>query len=149
MGRFVSTLTFDHNEKISCVFRNWKSSDINEQLLHGCSLSFKLVFESFILDDTDQNISPSLTTEIDQYLKNTFSYSTFISVDDPIIGLYSLLASKNVIKLRIMPHVGLEHFAEKVFNDVKNILATNNLDRLTIKTVELREHSGASSLYIE
>ena len=149
MGRYVSTLTFDHNENFSCVFRNWKSPDPTNHFLHGCILSVKIVFESFMLDENNQNINDSLNTELRQYLKNHFSYTTFVSEDDPAIGLYRLLSSQKIIKLRIMPQVGLEQFAEKIFNDVKNILATNKLERLTIKTVELREHSGASSLYIE
>lgn len=149
MGRFVSSITFDHNENFSCVFRNWKSTVEHQRFLHGYSLSIKIIFESKGLDDSNQNLNPDFINKIKAYLTDTFYYTTIISEDDPTLPYFNLLNRFGVIKLRTLPDVSLEKFSQQIYTAIAALMVEKNLDRLILKTVEVREHQGASSLYIE
>jgi len=46
---FRSTKTYNHNEGLSCCFRQWRA-DSHCKLLHGYALAFKFVFATRELD---------------------------------------------------------------------------------------------------
>ena len=46
---YRSTKTYDHNEGLSCCFRQWRA-DSHCKLLHGYALAFKFVFATRALD---------------------------------------------------------------------------------------------------
>jgi hypothetical protein len=148
MGRYVSTITYDHNENLSCVVRNFRAIDDRDKILKGFNISVKIVFESFNLDQDLTNVPCSLEIIINDYLRSTFHNTTIISDDDPAIDEFNRLCDLGIINLKTMPGVGIEKFAEHVFLFIQNHLNESNISRLIIKTVEVREHSGRSSLYI-
>lgn len=149
MGRYVSSITFDHNENLSCVFRNWKSDVESIKCLHGCNLSVKIIFESRELDQTNQNIHHDFIDKIKKYLHDNFYYTTIVSADDPALPHFNDLNNLGVIKLKVWPDVSIEKFAETIYAAIFNLLVDEKILRFGLKTVEVREHQGASSLYIE
>ncbi|HEX2555077.1 MAG TPA: hypothetical protein VHL98_15360, partial [Microvirga sp.] len=41
---YRSTKVYDHNEGLSCCFRQWRATHSHCRLLHGYALAFKFVF---------------------------------------------------------------------------------------------------------
>jgi hypothetical protein len=147
MGRYVSTITYDHNENLSCVTRNFLSSD--SCVLRGYNLQIKIVFETWDLNTDLTNIPLSVDRDIKNFLLDTFHFTTIVGANDPHLPEFDRLSNLGIIKLKIIADVGLEKFAEHIFFWIQKYITENNLSRLIIKTVEVREHSGRSSLYIE
>ncbi len=44
---YRSTKMYDHNEGLSCCFRQWRATDSHCRLIHGYALAFKFVFATF------------------------------------------------------------------------------------------------------
>ena len=72
-----------------------------------------------------------------------------MSEDDPSIQQFHELNQQGVINLKVWPDVGLEIFAQQIYFVIWDLITEEKNDQLILKTVEVREHQGASSLYIE
>jgi 6-pyruvoyltetrahydropterin/6-carboxytetrahydropterin synthase len=148
MGRFVSTKTYDHNEGLTCAFRQWKSKT-DKRFLHGFSLHVKMVFECVELDEADVALDLNTLGEIEKFLHERFDHTTCVAEDDPELETFKLLDSKGAIQLRILPGVGCERFAELIWHHVNGCLQNAGLTpRINIRTVEVREHQANSQLFL-
>jgi 6-pyruvoyltetrahydropterin/6-carboxytetrahydropterin synthase len=144
---FFSTKTYDHNEGLSCVFRQWKADGTHCKMLHGYALSFSFVFGCTELDNRNWCMNFGGMKEIKEWLKYMFDHTLCVAEDDPELAIFKMLGEKNLVKLRIVPAVGCEKTAEFVFNHVENWLEQFG-DRVWIESVEVKEHAGNSAKYV-
>ena len=58
------------------------------------------------------------------------------------------LQEKGLIQLVVIPHVGCEKFAEYICKKIAPQIEVNSNERVKLMSVEVREHSGNSAIYI-
>ena len=141
---YYSTKTYDHNEGLSCAFRQWRAKDSHCSWIHGYALAVKFTFGCKELDDRNWVQDFGGLKEIKQWLKHTFDHTLCIAEDDPELETFKGLEDLDLVDLRIMPAVGCEKFAEYIYNHVSKIV---NEDRKWLESVEVREHGANSAIY--
>ena len=141
---YYSTKTYDHNEGLSCAFRQWRAKDSHCRWIHGYALAVKFTFGCKELDDRNWVQDFGGLKEIKQWLKHTFDHTLCIAEDDPELETFKGLEDLDLIDLRIMPAVGCEKFAEYIYNHVSKIV---DEDRKWLESVEVREHGANSAIY--
>ena len=141
---YYSTKTYDHNEGLSCAFRQWRAKDSHCRWIHGYALAVKFTFGCKELDDRNWVQDFGGLKEIKQWLKHTFDHTLCIAEDDPELETFKGLEDLDLVDLRIMPAVGCEKFAEYIYNHVSKIV---NEDMKWLESVEVREHGANSAIY--
>ena len=141
---YYSTKTYDHNEGLSCAFRQWRAKDSHCRWIHGYALAVKFTFGCKELDDRNWVQDFGGLKEIKQWLKHTFDHTLCIAEDDPELETFKGLEDLDLVDLRIMPAVGCEKFAEYIYNHVSKIV---DEDRKWLEAVEVREHGANSAIY--
>jgi len=143
---YYSTKTYDHNEGLSCAFRQWKATESHCRFIHGYSLAFKLMFGCSSLDDRNWVQDFGGLKEIKSWLKQQFDHTLCIAEDDPELKSIMLL-NGHIADIRIMPAVGCEKFAEHVYNHVSKMIKQQSKGRVWLDSVECREHGANSAIY--
>jgi 6-pyruvoyltetrahydropterin/6-carboxytetrahydropterin synthase len=149
MGRPVyrSTKTYDHNEGLSCCFRQWRATHSHCRLLHGYALAFKFVFATFELDERNWCFDFGGLKPVRAWLHEMFDHTTLVAEDDPHLPAFRDLAEKGLVDLRVLPNVGCEAVAEQVFDHVARFVRQETGGRVWLESVEVREHGGNSAMY--
>ena len=80
---YYSTKTYDHNEGLSCAFRQWKATHSHCRWIHGYALAVKFTFGAHKLDDRNWVQDFGGLKDIKQWLKQMFDHTLCISEDDP------------------------------------------------------------------
>lgn len=145
--KFYSTKTYEHSVGLSTCFRQWKAES-HCRFLHGYALQVKLIFSSTELDNNGWVLDFGGLKEIKQWLADNFDHKTVVAEDDPAIWKFRELAEIDLIDLKVIPHVGMERFAEYIFDHV-SAWATNALpfdSGVVLESVEVREHAGNSAI---
>lgn len=149
MGNWLCTKIYARSEGLTCCFRNWNSAG-RDRLLHGYALSFKMVFESWRLDDRNWVIDQSKFDHITRWLHDNFDHTVCVAEDDPELASLQKLHDQGLLDIRVMPAVGTEKFAEYLFRYVQTwLIAEQMTDRVLIRTVECMEHENNSGLFVE
>jgi 6-pyruvoyltetrahydropterin/6-carboxytetrahydropterin synthase len=144
---YYSTKTYDHNEGLSCAFRQWRASNSHCRLIHGYALSVKFVFGARTLDDRNWVQDFGGLKPIKEWLKQNFDHTLVVAEDDPELETFKQLATKDIVDLRIIPAVGCEKFAEYVYDHVSKIVEQDSKGRVWLDSVEVREHGANSAIY--
>lgn len=144
---FYSTKTYDHNEGLSCAFRQWRATHSHCKLIHGYALAVKFTFGCDKLDDRNWVQDFGGLKEIKKWLKHMFDHTTVIAEDDPKREVFEDLEKQGIIDLRIIPGVGCEKFSEFIFNYVAKIIKDESKARVWLESVEVREHGANSAIY--
>lgn len=144
---FISTKTYNHNVGLSVCFRQWRANHSHCKYLHGYAISVRFNFKGG-LDDKNWVFDFGGLKEVKEFLQATFDHKTVIAQDDPEIETFKQLANKDLIQLVIIPHTGCEKFAEYICKQVAPIISTTSNDRVKLLSVEVREHSGNSAIYL-
>jgi 6-pyruvoyltetrahydropterin/6-carboxytetrahydropterin synthase len=144
---YYSTKTYDHNEGLSCAFRQWKAKKSHCRWIHGYALAVKFTFGCANLDDRNWVQDFGGLKKIKEWLKNTFDHTLVVAEDDPELRSFMDLAAKDVLDLRVIPAVGCEKFAEHIYNHVSTIIETDSNGRVWLDSVEVREHGANSAIY--
>jgi hypothetical protein len=124
---------------INCMFRYWRSNH-DDGLLSMYRFNIKLVLECRDLDDHQMVIPKGdyIFKEVEMMLEMVFRDKVIVAEDDPQINLYKIMADNGVIRLMVLPDVGLEKIAEGVYNHVKVILINQDMvHRIDIRSVEI------------
>ncbi len=152
MSKFQSVKVIDG---FSTVFRQHKALTTHCSFQHGYDIEFKLTFEGE-LDNRNwvfdfgglkranckiDNMNPS------DWFQYMFDHTTILSEDDPCLEIYKNLEENKACRLRILPQVGCEKFAEYVFNKINFFLAEETSGRVKCIEVECREHNKNSAIY--
>ena len=159
MPDFFSTKTYDHNEGLSCCFRQWRATHSHCSLLHGYALKFHIVFGCGALDDKNWVQDFGGLKNFKEWLHHMFDHTILVAQDDPYLIDLEQLALKGLAEIRVVPAVGCEQTAKLVFdwlhrhleNDPTNKLPKDvsglGIHRKWVESVEVCEHSGNSAIY--
>nr|WP_306264298.1 6-carboxytetrahydropterin synthase [Pararhizobium sp. IMCC3301] len=144
---YRSTKTYDHQEGLSCCFRQWRASHSHCQLIHGYALAFRFVFATHELDQHNWCFDFGGLKPVKAWLKQMFDHTLLLAEDDPQLPVFEGLANAGLADLRIMPAVGCEATAQYVFDYVSQFLTEQTQKRVWLESVEVREHGGNSAIY--
>jgi 6-pyruvoyltetrahydropterin/6-carboxytetrahydropterin synthase len=147
-GLYRSTKTYDHNEGLSCCFRQWRT-DSHCRLVHGYALAFRFVFATRTLDERNWCLDFGGLKAIRAWLHEVFDHTVLIAADDPYRHEFERLAELGLMALRVLPAVGCEAVAQHVFKHVGKIVSADTSGRVWLESVEVCEHSGNSAMYQE
>jgi 6-pyruvoyltetrahydropterin/6-carboxytetrahydropterin synthase len=144
---FISTKTYNHNIGLSCAFRQWRAKHSHCKYMHGYALSVRINFKGQ-LNDRNWVYDFGDLKFVKQFLQDTFDHKTVIAEDDPELETFKELDEKGLIQLVVIPHVGCEKFAEYICKNIAPQIVVNSNERVKLMSVEVREHSGNSAIYI-
>jgi 6-pyruvoyltetrahydropterin/6-carboxytetrahydropterin synthase len=144
---YRSTKSYDHNEGLSCCFRQWRATHSHCRLVHGYALAFKFVFATHQLDERNWCFDFGGMKPVKAWLKDMFDHTMLVAEDDPELARFKGLHQDGLIDLRILPAVGCEATAKYVFDHVSDFIRTETAGRVWLESVEVREHGGNSAIY--
>ncbi|MGD9725589.1 MAG: 6-pyruvoyl tetrahydropterin synthase family protein [Nitrospira sp.] len=149
---YTCTKTYNHSEGLSTTFRQWRAES-HCRYLHGYALKVELTFVSRTLNDKNWVVDFGSLKGVKDWLKDMFDHKTVVAADDPEMGTFRNLESIGLIQMRIIPHVGMEAFAEYIgrhvdetFTSSHLIRHSNNNPRVTLCRVS--EHEGNSATWM-
>lgn len=145
-GVFRSTKTYDHNEGLSCCFRQWRA-DSHCRQLHGYAFAVKLVFATSELDHRNWCFDFGSLKEVRAWLHDLLDHTTIVAEDDPHLETFRHLAGLGIVNLRILPSVGCEALAAQVHAHVAEVVRQKTDGRVWLESVEIREHAGNSAIF--
>ena len=117
------------------------------RFLHGYRLQAKFWFTCHHLDTNGWVVDFGGLGEVKKSLEGLFDHTTCISSKDPERSLFETLHSRGVIDLRIFEKgVGIERFAEHIFELVNVIIKKNTNNRCWLQKVEVWEHDNNSAI---
>jgi 6-pyruvoyltetrahydropterin/6-carboxytetrahydropterin synthase len=144
---YISSKTYNHNIGLSCAFRQWRAKHSHCKYLHGYALSVRLNFKG-VLNDRNWVYDFGDLKFVKDFLQYTFDHKTVVAEDDPELEVFQELQEKGLIQLVVIPHVGCEKFAEYICKKIAPQIVVNSNERVKLMSVEVREHSGNSAIYI-
>ncbi len=146
-GLYRSTKLYDHNEGLSCCFRQWRATHSHCRLLHGYALAFRFVFATRELDQNNWCLDFGSLAPVRRWLHEAFDHTLLVAEDDPERERFEQLAGLGLADLRVMPAVGCEATAYFVYSHVREIVDRQTGGRVWLESVEVSEHGGNSALY--
>lgn len=145
-GLYRSSKTYDHNEGLSCCFRQWRANSHCAQL-HGYALAFRFVFVTERLDDRNWCFDFGDLKPVRAWLHEMFDHTTLVAEDDPHLPAFRTMAETGLIQLRVLPAVGCEAVARLAFEHVAEYAASRTEGRVRLELAEVREHGGNGATY--
>jgi len=143
---FLSTKTFEH--AFSCAFRQHKATHSHCSKQHGYALSVKFVFEAKFLDKNNWVVDFGDMKDLKKELEDLFDHKTVIAEDDPHLDWFKEAEKREILDLVILPNVGCEKFAEKMFEVTEAWMQRKNLlNRCNLVQVEVFEHGANSAIF--
>jgi 6-pyruvoyltetrahydropterin/6-carboxytetrahydropterin synthase len=154
MSKFYSTKVFDG---FSTVFRQWKASDTHCQYLHGYGVSFKVTFQGDLDHRNwvwDFGGMKRARGKIDgmspkEWMDYMFDHTVVVAGDDPQLGYFLEMEKLGAGRVRILPGVGAEKFAEYLFHKLNTFVREETDGRVRVTEVEFREHQKNTAIYRE
>jgi len=146
-GLYRSTKTYDHNEGLSCTFRQWRAGESHCRLLHGYALAFRFVFATRDLDERHWCLDFGGLKPVRHWLHEMFDHTLLVATDDPERDRLEELGRLGLADVRLVPAVGCEATARLVHAKVGEMVAAGTRGRVWLDSVEVREHGGNSALY--
>lgn len=141
----------------SICFRQWEAKHSHCQFLHGYAVSFKLTFESEVLDrchwvwdfgwlkNSDYRIDGVLAKSWFSYM---FDHTVLVAETDPNLEDFKVLNEKGIIQLRVLPSQSCEGMAKYVFDKVSPLIQEASDHRVKLVKVSVYEHERNSASYI-
>jgi 6-pyruvoyltetrahydropterin/6-carboxytetrahydropterin synthase len=149
-GENMNSEKYQSTKKIplgSCAFRQSKAES-HCRFLHGYLLSAKLWFECSALDKNNWVVDFGSLKDLKESMFNTFDHTTIISADDTCLEDFQKLEKKGIINLRIFENgVGIEKFAEYVFDHSNKYIRKQTDERCWVVKCEVWEHGANSGVY--
>lgn len=146
----ISTKTYDHNEGLSCCFRQPKATHSHCSLLHGYSLAFTFTFAADTLDDKNWVQDFGGLKELKTWLHDNFDHTWAVDVADPALpAIQQFIRETPIATLRVMPRgVGCERFAEYACEFADELVSAKSDYRVRCMSVEVKEHTNNSAKYV-
>ena len=142
--------TYQSTKKIvlgSCAFRQ-SQAESHCRFLHGYLLSSKLWFECSELDKNNWVVDFGSLRELKDSMVNTFDHTTIVAADDDCLDDFQELKKKGIIDLRVFVNgVGIEKFAEFVFDHADKYIREKTNERCWVVKCEVWEHGANSGVY--
>jgi 6-pyruvoyltetrahydropterin/6-carboxytetrahydropterin synthase len=146
-GIYRVTKTYDHNEGLSCSFRQWRATHSHCRFLHGYALAFKFTVATRELDARNWCFDFGAFKPLRAWLHEMFDHTTLIAEDDPERERLLHLEQAGLMQVRILPAVGCEATAHFVFEHAARFITEETQGRAWLESVEVREHGGNSVTY--
>ena len=146
-GLYRSTKTYDHNEGLSCCFRQWRATHSHCRLLHGYALAFHFVFAARDLDANNWCLDFGALKPVRAWLHEMFDHTVLVAEDDPEMEAFRQMAARNLVDLRILPAVGCEAIAHLAYHHVDAFAREHTGGRVWLESAEVREHAANSAIY--
>ena len=143
MKEFRSTKLF---KGYSTAFRQWRAKHSHCQFVHGYAMEFKVTFEGNLYElNWVCDFGCFKRNGIKEHMNYMFDHTTIVAKDDPEIESFKDLASKGLIQLRILDHVGCEKFAEYVYDYINDKVFEETDGRVKVLKVESFEGGTENS----
>lgn len=143
MGKFYSTKIIELG---SAAFRQPKS-DTHCRFIHGYQLKAKIWFSCNELDGNNWVFDFGGLKELRERLQRQFDHKCVITKDDPAKHVFKELERYGAVDLVVMDGVGIEKFAEYVFNEANTFVTYKSSNRVWVERVEVFEHELNSAIY--
>jgi 6-pyruvoyltetrahydropterin/6-carboxytetrahydropterin synthase len=144
---YRSSKTYDHNEGLSCCFRQWRAAHSHCRLVHGYALAFHFVFATHTLDAHNWCLDFGGLKPVRAWLHEMFDHTVLIAEDDPQRAEFERLAAMDLMDVRLVQAVGCEAIAQLVFDHVSAFAHSETGGRVWLERVEVREHAGNAASY--
>lgn len=145
---YASTKTYTHAEGLSCTFRQWRADSHCNQF-HGYSISPSIEFRSKTLDERNWVFDFGGLKDIKLWLHKMYDHKTIITKDDPEFERLYGLCSAGIADIRVVERVGMEAFAEEIFDHVDRwLLSVTHGVGPKLYKVTVAEHEGNSASVI-
>jgi 6-pyruvoyltetrahydropterin/6-carboxytetrahydropterin synthase len=142
------TKTYPHSLGLSACFRQWRADSHCNQL-HGYALAFVVTFEANELDARNWVVDFGSLKSFKGLLEDTFDHRLLVAEDDPELGLLMNLGERGVAKIRVLPRVGCEAFAQYVADALDVWLLDNGYaPRVRVVSVTCSEHEGNAATWM-
>jgi len=132
----------------SCAFRQPKAQS-HCRHLHGYRLLSKIWFACNKLDENNWVMDFGGLKQLKIELENVFDHTLVISSNDPCLELFYQLEKNDAARVIIMDGVGIEKFAEKVYDISDKFVRNATENRVWVEQVEVWEHEKNSAKYIK
>lgn len=143
MSKFQSTKVIELG---SCAFRQPKATSHCKNI-HGYQLKAKLWLGADALDDKNWVFDFGSFKELKEKLQKTFDHKLVIDRNDPAKPAYRELERYGAAEIVEMDGVGIEKFAEYVFNQTDTYVKFISQGRVWCDKVEIFEHEQNSAVY--
>lgn len=131
-----------------CTHRQWR--DVGHcKFVHGYSREFTFWFKCKNLDDKGWVMDFGGFKKFKSFLDDTFDHTCLINQDDPELPLFKDMHERGIVKLRILPNVGMEGTSKFLHQKMNEFLLTETNGRVWCFKVETRENEKNSGLYEE
>ena len=115
--------------------------------MHGYSRTVTLVFAARELDENQFVVDFSSLKALKAWLEEMFDHTLLINQDDPELEAFRQLDARGVVKLKVLPNVGMEATAKLVFDYADQLIRKQTGDRAWVERVEMRENAKNSAWY--
>lgn len=131
----------------SCAFRQ-PNAKSHCRHIHGYRLIAKIWFNCNELDQNNWVMDFGGLKDLKTQLELTFDHSLIVDENDPLLGIFRQLAAADGAKLVLMKNgVGIEKFANFVFEHANHFVKRATNERVWVSKVEVWEHEKNSAIY--
>ena len=142
---YYSTKRYD--SFLPCCFRQWRAES-HCRLLHGYALSVEFTFCSDDLDHRRWVVDYGGLKSLKGLLETAFDHCLVIAEDDPLMQTFLDLEATGACRLRVLPNVGMESFAEYIYGATEVWLKDAGFSpRCQLDQVRIWEHAANSAVY--
>lgn len=138
---------YDHDEGLSCCFRQWRARESHCRFVHGYALAFTFVFATDRLDANNWCYDFGGLKDVRAWLHQMFDHTTLVAEDDPELDSFRALAARGLIDLRVLPAVGCEATARLAHDHVAGFIERRSRGRVWLESVDVSEHGGNTARY--
>ena len=150
--KFTTSKVFDG---FSTVFRQHNAHGTHCRFLHGYGVSFKVTFEGELDDRNwvwDFGGMKRAQTSIDgrspkEWMDYMFDHTMIIATDDPHRDELLKLHDLGVVRVRTLPAVGAEKFAEHIYRKLNAFVQKETGGRVSVSRVKFMEHGKNAAYY--
>ena len=143
MGKYQSTKVIELG---SCAFRQPKAKSHCKNV-HGYRLIAKIWVSANELDENNWVFDFGSFKELSNDLQKTFDHKLVIDKNDPAKPAFRELERYGAVEIVEMDGVGIEKFAEYVFNQTNTFVKFKTNNRVWCEKVEVFEHEKNSAIY--
>ena len=131
-----------------CTHRQWRDTG-HCRFVHGYSREFMFWFKAESLDDKGWVMDFGGFKEFKKFLEDHFDHTFLANQDDPELDLFREMDKKGIVKLVVLPSVGMEGTSKFLHEKMNEYLTKKTQGRVYCFRVETRENEKNSGIYEE
>lgn len=142
--RYLAGKSYNYDNGWSCVFRNYLA-DNHCRYPHGYAPRIDLVFGADVLDHRGWVVPFGALAEVKAWLADLFDHKMLVSISDPELATWKILAEQDLVQLRFLPSgpVSCERLSDHVRNFVTLWLVREGYSsRVKLWECRVSEHPG-------